>query len=31
VLTNAALLKPTVYFLIKRTNSNPNNLVLRPY
>jgi hypothetical protein len=31
VLTNAALLKPTTYFLIKRTNSNPNNLVLRPY
>jgi hypothetical protein len=31
VLTNTALLKPSSYFIIKRTNSNPNYLVLRPY
>jgi hypothetical protein len=31
VLTNAALLKPNTYFLVKRANPNPNNLILRPY
>lgn len=31
VLTNSALLKPNSYFLVKRANPNPNNLVLRPY
>jgi hypothetical protein len=31
VLTGSALLKPDTFFLVKRTNPNPANLVLRPY
>ena len=31
VLTSSALLKPDTFFLVKRSNPNPANLVLRPY
>jgi len=31
VLTTASLLRPDTFFLVKRANPNPANLVLRPY
>ncbi len=31
VLTGSALLKPDAFFLVKRANPNPANLVIRPY
>jgi len=31
VLTGSSLLKPDTFFLVKRANPNPANLVLRPY